>query len=32
MHYALPEELKKDYGVTDARTACWAPPALTVRT
>jgi hypothetical protein len=33
MHYAIPEELKKDYGVTSAaRTARWTPPAPTVTT
>jgi hypothetical protein len=32
MHYAIPEELKKDYGVTAARTARWTPPAPTVTT
>ncbi|MFC8307290.1 oxygenase MpaB family protein [Streptomyces olivaceus] len=32
MHYAIPEQLKKDYGVTGAvpRTHRWAPPAPTV--
>ncbi|NEA45310.1 oxygenase MpaB family protein [Streptomyces sp. SID10815] len=32
MHYAIPEQLKKDYGVTGAvpRTRRWAPPAPTV--
>ncbi|MER7235393.1 oxygenase MpaB family protein [Streptomyces olivaceus] len=32
MHYAIPEQLKKDYGVTGAvpRTHRWTPPAPTV--
>ncbi|MFD7500079.1 oxygenase MpaB family protein [Streptomyces sp. NPDC059850] len=32
MHYAVPEQLKKDYGVSSAvlRTHRWAPPAATV--
>ncbi|MGW2331101.1 oxygenase MpaB family protein [Streptomyces sp. NPDC001700] len=32
MHYAIPEQLKKDYGVSSAvpRTHRWAPPAATV--
>ncbi|MET9196019.1 oxygenase MpaB family protein [Streptomyces olivaceus] len=32
MHYAIPEQLKKDYGVTGAvpRTRRWTPPAPTV--
>jgi hypothetical protein len=32
MHYAIPEQLKKDYGVDNAvpRTRRWAPPAATV--
>ncbi|MFB7503192.1 oxygenase MpaB family protein, partial [Streptomyces broussonetiae] len=32
MHYAIPEHLKKDYGVTDSvpRTRRWTPPAATV--
>lgn len=32
MHYAVPEHLKKDYGVSDTvpRTRRWTPPAATV--
>ncbi|MFE9251693.1 oxygenase MpaB family protein [Streptomyces sp. NPDC007088] len=32
MHYAIPEDLKKDYGVSSgaARTRRWTPPAATV--
>ncbi|MEV0445493.1 oxygenase MpaB family protein [Streptomyces spectabilis] len=32
MHYAIPEQLKKDYGVSNAvpRTRRWTPPAATV--
>ena len=32
MHYAIPEQLKKDYGVSSAvpRTHQWTPPAATV--
>lgn len=32
MHYAIPEQLKKDFGVSSAvpRTHRWAPPAATV--
>ena len=33
MHYAIPEHLKKDYGVAGSvpRTRRWVPPAPTVR-
>jgi hypothetical protein len=32
MHYAIPESLKKDYGITSGvpRTHRWIPPAATV--
>ncbi len=32
MHYAIPEQLKKDYGVPGAaaRTRRWTPPPATV--
>ncbi len=32
MHYAIPEQLKKDYGCSGAvpRTRRWTPPAATV--
>ncbi|WP_316756094.1 oxygenase MpaB family protein [Streptomyces herbicida] len=32
MHYAIPEQLKKDYGISSAmpRTRRWTPPAATV--
>jgi hypothetical protein len=32
MHYAIPEQLKKDYGVTGSvpRTHRWTPPPATV--
>ncbi|QOV40337.1 DUF2236 domain-containing protein [Streptomyces ferrugineus] len=32
MHYAIPEQLKKDYGISDTvpRTHRWTPPAATV--
>ncbi|MER6240575.1 oxygenase MpaB family protein [Streptomyces clavifer] len=32
MHYAVPEELRKDYGITDTvpRTSRWVPPPATV--
>ncbi|MEI5102730.1 oxygenase MpaB family protein [Streptomyces sp. PmtG] len=32
MHYAIPEQLKKDYGISNAvpRTRRWTPPAATV--
>ena len=32
MHYAIPETLKEDYGITSAvpRTHRWVPPAATV--
>lgn len=32
MHYAIPEQLKKDYGVDGAvpRTQRWTPPTATV--
>ncbi|MFI8306341.1 oxygenase MpaB family protein [Streptomyces sp. NPDC085927] len=34
MHYAIPEQLKKDYGVSDSvhRSHRWTPPAPTVTT
>ncbi|MGW7489905.1 oxygenase MpaB family protein [Streptomyces sp. NPDC054786] len=34
MHYAIPEQLKKDFGVTSAtpRTSRWTPPAPSVTT
>ncbi|CAL9658324.1 oxygenase MpaB family protein [Streptomyces sp. Tu 3180] len=34
MHYAIPEQLKKDFGVTGGvpRTHRWAPPASTIAT
>jgi hypothetical protein len=32
MHYAIPEHLKPDYGVSAARTNRWTPPAGTVTT
>jgi hypothetical protein len=32
MHYAIPEQLKPDYGVANSvpRTRRWTPPAATV--
>lgn len=33
MHYAIPEQLKKDFGITSApRTNRWTPPAPSVTT
>lgn len=32
MHYAIPEDMKKDFGVSDAvpRARRWTPPAVAI--